>query len=229
MKFSNLLIPAALLAFCPAFADAAGARNRGVIDHKKTLAEAGLEYKGKRIFIAEKNNRRGDWKGKRPAFWTLAASDGGVKLRLELTKNVTRAQAEKTMDERFQRIDALYSGGAAYPGTVTTEFEVPQSLRPQDIKAGPAGNRAKALAATQNMTYGAGAEDLVSHRGLLGYLYCEKTALLAQIELLFPKAEFKLENAKEEFGRFVCAGSPPAPAKAQKSEKSEKPATSGTR
>ncbi len=182
----------------------------GFLAFAKTLGEAGLRYDGGRPFQAVKNYRRGDWKGKRPAFWTLTAADGAVKLRLELTKNVTRAQAGKTMGERFQRIDALYSGGAAYPGMVTTEFEVPQALRPVDIKAGPDGNRAKALAATPGMAYGAGAEDLVSHRGLLGYVYCESTSLLAQIELFYPKAEFRLDVAVREFGRLGCAIAPPA-------------------
>jgi hypothetical protein len=218
MKFFRLLFLSAaaiLAAQCPA---AAGARDRGP-DLKKTLSEAGLEYDGTRTFRTDKNYRRGDWSGARPVFWTLTASDGAVKLRLELTKNITRAQAEKTMDERFSRIDALYSGAAAYPGMVTTEFEVPRALRPVDIKAGPSGNRAKALAATSGMAYGAGAEDLVSYRGILGYLYCDSPApgadaaaragTLAQIELFFPKKDFKLETARQEFDKVHCAGDIP--------------------
>lgn len=210
-QYASLIIIGSLL--LPACAAAAPASRRRVgPDLKQPLAEAGLEYGGTRPLRLDKNNRRGNWKGKKPAFWTLTAADGGVKLRLELTKNITRAQAGKTMDERFQRIDALYSGGAAYPGMVTTEFEVPEALRPAAIKAGQDGNMARALAATPNMTYGAGAEDLVSHRGVLGYIYCEKNSLLAQIELFYPKAEFNQQTAVAEFGRFVCTGAAPAKA-----------------
>lgn len=197
---------------------ASGARERAP-DFKRTLAEAGLEYKGTGSFRINKNYRRGDWQGARPAFWTLTASGGTAKLRLELTKNIGRAQAGKTMDERFLRIDALYSGAAAYPGMVTTEFEVPQALRPVDIRTGPDGNRAKMLAATPGMAYGAGAEDLVSHRGLFGYIYCEKTSLLAQIELFFPKAEFLPEDALKEFDRVGCAAPAPGPSGAEKAAK----------
>lgn len=203
-QYAGLIVIGSLL--LPACAEAAPASRRRVgPDLKQTLAEAGLEYGGTRPLRLDKNNRRGNWKGTKPAFWTLTASDGKAKLRLELTKNITRAQAEKTMNERFQRIDALYAGGAAYPGMVTTEFEVPKTLRPAALKAGQDGNIARALAATPNMTYGAGAEDLVSHRGVLGYIYCEKTALLAQIELFYPKTDFRQETATAEFSQFSCA------------------------
>lgn len=215
MRSPGLLLLCAAVYAAAQLPAASGERERGRV-FKKTLAEAGLEYKGTRALRTGKNYRRGDWKGARPAFWTLAASDGTVKLRLELTKNIGRALAEKTMDERFLRIDALYSGGAAYPGMITKEFEVPKALRPADLKAGPDGNRAKALAATPNMAYGAGAEDLVSHRGLLGYLYCggagpdaeaeAQAGTLAQIELFFPKKEFKLETARQEFDKIHCRG-----------------------
>lgn len=172
---------------------------------KTVLAEAGLEHSGRRYFIIKNNYRRGDWGGAAPAFWTLGSSGGGVRLRLEMTKNVGRAQAEKTMAERFLRIDALYSGGAAYPGMVTTEFEVPQALRPRDLRTGPGERKVKVLAATPSLAYGAGSEDLVGYRGLLGYFYCEKTALLVQIELFFPKREFSLEAALREFDTIHCA------------------------
>ena len=177
------------------------------LSFKAVLAEAGLEYGGARPFIISKNYRRGDWKGARPAFWTLASSAGPVRLRLEMTKNISRAQAEKTMAGRFLRIDALYSGGAAYPGMVTTEFEVPPQLRPKDIRTGSGEQKVKVLAATPSMAYGAGSEDLVSHRGLLGYVYCEKIPLLAQIELFFPKEKFGLEEALREFDTISCSAS----------------------
>ena len=91
MKFSDLSIPCALLVFAAGLAAAQGSRRRVAPDIKKTLGEAGLEYGGSRLFRAEKNNRRGDWQGKKPAFWTLTAAAGSVRLRLELTKNVARA------------------------------------------------------------------------------------------------------------------------------------------
>lgn len=207
-QYAGLIVIGSLLLTACA-TDAAGGRA-----FRKNLSEAGLDYGGTRTFRADKSNRRGDWKGARPAFWTLTASDGKASLRLEMTKNLSREQALKTMDERFQRIDALYSGGAAYPGMITTEFEVPPALRPRDITAGPGGNKAKALAAAPNMTYGAGAEDLVSHKGILGYLYCggkkEKGGALAQIELFFPKKDFDLEAARREFGEFHCAARRPS-------------------
>jgi hypothetical protein len=208
----------ALISFAAHFPAAAGPLEHSP-DFKKTLAGTGLEYDGTRSLRIDKNFRRGDWKSARTAFWTLTASDGTARLRLELTKNISRAQAERTMDERFLRIDALYSGGAAYPGMITTEFEVPKALRPVDVKAGPDGNRAKMLAATPTMAYGAGAEDLVSHRGVMGYIYCEKASLLAQIELFFPKAEFLPADALKEFDRIVCAAAPvPDPSGAGKPE-----------
>ncbi|HCC49251.1 MAG TPA: hypothetical protein DEQ38_14210 [Elusimicrobia bacterium] len=172
---------------------------------KAVLAEAGLGYSGPRPYAVDKNYRRGDWSGARPAFWTLSAADGRVRLRLELTKNVGADQARRTMAERFLRIDALYSGGAAYPGMVTTEFEVPAELRPKNLRTKPGEKVVKVLAATPSLAYGAGAEDLVGYRGLLGYVYCEKTALLAQIELFFPKREFDQQSALLEFDRISCS------------------------
>jgi hypothetical protein len=200
MKSSRVrLLAAALLAALSARA-LAGAAAFPVL-----LSEAGLRYSGKKPFITDKNYRRGDWKGARPAFWTLSASDGKARLRLELTRNITRAQAEKTMAERFYRVEALYAGGAAYPGMVTTEFEVPKELRPADIKAGAQGNKALLLAATASLAYGAGSEDLVSYRGIMGYVYCERSALLAQAELFLPKAGFSREAAVSEFSALSCS------------------------
>jgi hypothetical protein len=172
------------------------------------LAEAGLDYAGGRAFLVSKDYRRGDWKGRLPAFWTLAASDGAVRLRLEMTRNVGPAQAGKTMAQRFTRVDALYSGGAAYPGMVTTEFEVPPQLRPRDLRTGPGEKKVKVLAATAGLAYGAGSEDLVSYRGLMGYVYCEKSSLLAQIELFFPKENFDQAAALREFDELRCAAAP---------------------
>lgn len=169
------------------------------------LAEAGLAYKRAPAFATSKDYRRGDWQGSSMAFWTLAASTGAIRLRLEMTKNISSAQAEKTMAQRFLRIDALYSGAAAYPGMVTTEFEVPPQLRPSDLRTGKGPKKVKVLAATAGLAYGAGAEDLVVYRGLLGYIYCENIALLAQIELFFPKAGFSPEDALKEFDTINCA------------------------
>ncbi|MCX5792239.1 MAG: hypothetical protein NTY45_08505 [Elusimicrobia bacterium] len=195
-----LLALLAAVPACPAAAGSGGARS-----FRAALAEAGLEYAGARTFSVSRNYRRGDWSGALPAFWTLDTGAGAVRLRLELTKNISRAQAEKTMAERFLRIDALYAGGAAYPGMITTEFEVPPQLRPRDLRTGPGENKVKVLAATPSMAYGAGSEDLVSRRGLLGYVYCEKNSLLAQIELFFPKKDFDQESALGEFDKIRCA------------------------
>ena len=209
MRFSNKLLLLALLASAPVRpASCADPEKKGA-PFKAVIAEAGLAYSGGISFVVDKDYRRGDWKGARPAFWTLASSTGAVRLRLEMTRNIGRAQAERTMAERFLRIDALYSGGAAYPGMVTTEFEVPPQLRPADIRTGTGENRVKVLAATPSLAYGAGSEDLVSHRGFLGYVYCEKNALLAQIELFFPKAGFLQEAALREFDQLGCAAPTP--------------------
>jgi hypothetical protein len=89
---------------------------------------------------------------------------------------------------------------------ITTEFEVPAALRPREITAG--GNKARLLAATPNMTYGAGAEDLVSRRGLMGYVYCPGPAVLAQVELFFPKAAFDEKAALLEFEKILCVPFP---------------------
>ena len=202
------LLAAALLAAL-SWTAAAGAPS-----FSSLLSEAGLRYSGENKFTADKNYRRGDWKGTRPAFWTLSAGAGKTRLRLELTRNVTRAQAEKTMAERFYRVEALYSGGAAYPGMVTTEFEVPKELRPVALKAGAQGNKALELAATANLTYGAGSEDLVSYRAVMGYLYCEGSSLLAQVELFMPAKNFKPEAALSEFSALNCAA--PGAATAEK-------------
>jgi hypothetical protein len=176
----------------------------GGLEFSTLLSEAGLRYSGKKAFVTDKNYRRGDWKGTHPAFWTLSASDGSARLRLELTRNVTPKQAAKTMAERFYRVEALYAGGAAYPGMVTTEFEVPKELRPVETKAGPQGNKALELGATANLTYGAGAEDLISYRSVMGYLYCGSSSLLAQVELFLPKAGFSREAALAEFSSLSC-------------------------
>lgn len=169
------------------------------------LAGAGLEYRGKRAFAVDINSRRGDWAGRLPAFWTLTASDGPAVVRLELTRNVPKDQAERTMAGRFYRVLALFSGGAAYPGMVTTEFEVPAELRPAELRAGAQGNRALELPATVNLSYGAGSEDLAAYRAVMGYIYCEKSATLAQAELFLPKEKFDRAAALEEFRGLACA------------------------
>ncbi len=199
----------ALLGLLLALAGAAGAGAPvPARPFRAALAEAGLEYAGARPFLVSKNYKRGDWKSLPPAFWTLTASDGAVRLRLEMTKNIGPGKAGKTMAQRFARVDALYAGGAAYPGMVTTEFEVPPQLRPKDLRTGPGEKKVKVLAATAGLAYGAGSEDLVAYRGLMGYVYCEKSSLLAQLELFFPKEGFDQAAALREFDGIRCAAAP---------------------
>lgn len=178
--------------------------SKGTASFMQSLPEAGLVYSGPYHYKIEKNIIRGNWSGKAAVFRTISASSGANRLRLELTKNISAAQAEKTMKERFLRIDALYSGGAAYPGMITTEVSVPESLRPVEVKAGPVANSARLLAATQNLAYGAGAEELVVYRGVLGWFYCTSSAMLTQYEIFFPKAVFSPEKAGKEAAAFSC-------------------------
>lgn len=167
------------------------------------LAAMGLRADAEGLVI-DKSYVRGDWQGERRAYWTLLASDGSKRLRLEATKNIDRDAAEGRMKERFSAVEMLYFGDAAYPGLVTKRFEVPDGLKPEDLPDGPGGYRTLILHATGRMAYGAGAEDLVAYRSLMSYRYCRKERLLVQIEVFHPKAAFDRERSLSELAAVTC-------------------------
>jgi tetratricopeptide (TPR) repeat protein len=171
----------------------------------EALAEMGLSHPEAASFETTKSHRRGRWaRGKAESYWTLAASGGGRRLRLEASRNVSADSARRRIDDKFQVVEGLFSGRAYYPGMVTHIVDVPEPLRPRLVEPAPAGEKTLLLYATDALTYGAGADELAALRGFLTFRYCPETRTLVQIELFQDKRSFAEAALRDALAEFRC-------------------------
>ncbi|HBL16050.1 MAG: hypothetical protein A2X36_04045 [Elusimicrobia bacterium GWA2_69_24] len=168
------------------------------------LQSMGMHCPGACGPAVERSQLRGDWEGKERSYWTVLASTGPVKVRLDAVRNLDRKEAELWRRERLSVVRGLFQGTAEYPGIITQGFEVAEDLRPVSVPGSPRGSEVLILYATPRLTYGAGAADLVAYRALLSFRYCPKERVSVQVELFFPKDSFPRDEALALLQGYDC-------------------------
>lgn len=123
--------------------------------------------------------------------------DAGKTLRLEIIKLVSTATAKKYIQDRIYVIESLFKNiPAPYPGELTHSIQVPVELKPEVISLNIVGldRQAYILYATSRFTYGAGAADLITYRGVLTFIYDEGRESVYILELFVPEKKFIKED-----------------------------------
>jgi hypothetical protein len=169
------------------------------------LRAMGMVYEGNMQFGVDKNLTRGNWASNtEPAYWTLAASAGGIKARFEAAKNVDEAEALRRAEERFLLVRRLNAAPSAYPGMVTHTTEIPEGLKPVERESPDGSGRVLFLHASSRLTYGVGDPGQVAYRAVMASRYCAPSRTSVMIELFFPQQNFREEAAWELLGELRC-------------------------
>jgi hypothetical protein len=181
MKYSIIeVIFSGLLLFGSASAYAGEAALAGA------LRGFGLSFSSSPVCALEKNYTRGDCSEGKKCFATITAACPSPSLRFEVVSGITEKEALKLVSSRFTRVKMLYSGYMAYPGMITSRDEVPDDLRPREVKSGPLGYDTLYMPASARMAYGVGSKDLVKYAAAMSYRYCSAAKTLVQVEMFFP-------------------------------------------
>ncbi len=167
-------------------------------------ASLGLSVRGAGPWRVDTSRKWGDWP-KADSQWTVTASSGGVRLRLEAFAGLSPAELARKEQLQVSRIRLLYAGDIGYPGMVTRSLRVPAALTPYKLKRGAGRPDALILPASSRLTYGVGAEDLAAYRCALSFVECPRSGRLLQVELFYPKASFDRRAALAALDRFSCS------------------------
>jgi len=155
-------------------------------------------------FIVDSSRKWGEWP-KGQAQWTVSASSGDYRLRLQAFSGLGAADADQKRELQLSRIRLLYAGDIGYPGMITRSLKVPEALSPQTVRRAGKSD-ALLLPASAALTYGVGSDDLVVYRAALSFIYCPQSRRLFQLEWFAPKAAFSSTTALARLDSFACGG-----------------------
>jgi hypothetical protein len=101
------------------------------------------------------------------------------------------------------RLYGQFEGAMSYPGMVTRRYDVPDSLRPRALPV--SGDRAAWIVpATERLTFGAGADDLVRYMAVVTHRWCPESKRAVELTLFYPRESFQEKEALAEEALFSC-------------------------
>ncbi|MDX6769482.1 MAG: hypothetical protein SF051_08115 [Elusimicrobiota bacterium] len=186
-----LLAALAVASDGPSFADA--------------LSRQGLRYAGARSYRGARERSWGAAGSRR-----LAAASADARLKASSEPDADAAAARRRLGEWAARFLGQFAGDAAYPGMVTREVAVPDSLRPRRVEAD--GRTVWLAPASAGMAFGVGAEDLVAYRAVVSQRWCPGSRRSVELALFFSTASYREADALAEEASFTCLGAAPRPA-----------------
>lgn len=131
------------------------------------------------------------------------AEAGAARLRIVSEFDPDERSGKRRLFEWRARFIGQFDGEAAYPGMMTRTLRTPDSLRPREISAA-SGRKVWLAPATERLTFGAGAEDLVSYWAIVSHRWCRLAGRSVEIELFFPVKSFRRKTALMEEAAFSC-------------------------
>ena len=134
----------------------------------------------------------------------LKAEAGPVVLRAHAQPAEDEAAAQRRLGEWQTRLLGQFEVAAGYPGMITREIEVPASLRPKPVPGLADGRAIWIVPATERLTFGAGAEDLVFYISVVSQRWCPEAKKVVELTLYYPKKGFQEKTALAEEARFTC-------------------------
>jgi hypothetical protein len=138
----------------------------------------------------------------------LRAALGGTLIRVASEPAGDAKSAARLLGEWRTRLYGQFEGAMSYPGMVTRRYDVPEALRPREIRP-PRGGRAEWIVpATSRLTFGAGADDLVRYVAVVADLYCPAPGRAVELALFYPRESFREKEALAEEAAFACLRSP---------------------
>lgn len=143
--------------------------------------------------------------GRTYTFWTLkAGGPARAVLRIEAVRGMAEESARAWARERMDMTLFLFQPfTVGYTGDVMQLAVAPEELQP--VRAADGGEfPAYFLYATDRFAYGAVDARQVRYRALYSFLYCGKTRTVYSVELFYPVAAFRAEQAQADLRSFRC-------------------------
>ena len=175
---------------------------------REALASHGLVYGGKAPYRVTLDRSLSEGGSRR----TTAQLDA-TRLRAASEPAPDMAAAGRLLAEWKTRLYGQFEGAMSYPGMVTRRFDVPTELRPRAVSAAGAGRSIWIVPATERLTFGAGADDLVRYFAVVTHRWCPQAGRAVELTLFYPRESFHEEAALAEEAAFACPRSsvPPVP------------------
>ncbi len=164
------------------------------------LEKMGVEFRESEKFILESKAEEKVGGLQKTNF---IAKNGETILRLEQIKPLSQNKAEKRKLDYFQNLEALFlPSSSPYSEFITNQIECPKEFWPS------VEDFVWQLYASNNLTYGVCAWDLIKFNSVLKFEYCSKEKALYEIEIFIPhNKDFTsslLFSAKEIIKSFKC-------------------------
>ncbi len=196
-RIGATVIPLFLALVAPAASHAAG-------NLAEALAARGFEWPPYASSAIEYVRSLDDGGSEAPKLWKIAASSGGIKIRLRIQKGLNEAQAHRKTESEITRINMLYDGPAAYPGMITETNAIPSSLRPRKIVFKEDAGPAWLVPASSRLGYGVATPDAVSYESLFFFRYCPAKSTWARLDVFWPKRQFERAASLRTVAAFRC-------------------------
>lgn len=141
---------------------------------------------------------------KHPAV-ALSARKNGSYLQIMRVENMGEEEAESYVSLQRSLVESLFKDGISpYPGQISGTIQCADAYLPH-VDESRTANSLKVtylLYATERLTFGACADDLIAYRALLSYSYCSGKKELYEIRHFTPKSS--ADDPKGILSSFSC-------------------------
>ncbi|MFI5349250.1 MAG: hypothetical protein ACHQ2Z_06885 [Elusimicrobiota bacterium] len=174
------------------------ARTALAAEFRQALHPHGMTYSGKKMYQVTLDRSLSDGGSRR-----LTAESGATRVKIATEPARDAAAARKLLSEWKTRLYGQFEGAMSYPGMVTRRYDIPEALRPRALAA--AGGRAAWIVpATDRLTFGAGADDLVRYIAVVTHRWCPEAGRAVELTLFYPRESFSEKAALVEEAAFTC-------------------------
>ena len=183
------------------------ARTALAVEFRQALLPHGMTYSGKNMYQVTLDRSLSEGGSRR-----LTAQFAATRLRAASEPARDAAGAGRLLAEWKTRLYGQFEGAMSYPGMVTRRFDIPEALRPRALTT--AGGRAAWIVpATERLTFGAGADDLIRYIAVVTHRWCPEAGRAVELTLFFPRESFREKDALAEEAAFACprSGVPSGP------------------
>lgn len=133
---------------------------------------------------------------------SIEAEAVGKLLKIEVIRDLGPEEAARTREERLTMLNSLFSNAPApYPGMITNQVTMPDTLRPRKLEITVAGVSLPLyiLPASSRHTYGVTEEAQTAFQAGVFFLYDQPGRILYRFDLFLPAAGFSEASLKAFF------------------------------
>ncbi len=130
----------------------------------------------------------------------LKFSDEGERLELKIVKNIEGEVANELISNNIVMFESIFElKRTGYPGQHTKYIECPEKFKPKYFEKYIAGDTFKYFIGFSNSNFVAGAcsDDLVKYKSVYGFMYCNSTKTMIELDY------FTSPNSTDKINAFI--------------------------